>query len=125
MIRGVRGATTVSSNTGDEIVQRTKELLNDLITENAIEANQVASVFISMTEDLDDTFPAKALREIDGWTYVPVMCMRELAVPNSLAKCIRIMIHLNTDQQQEAMYHAYHYEAVQLRPDLIRGEEEE
>lgn len=125
MIRGVRGATTVSSNTKDEIVQRTKELLNDLITENAIEANQVASVFISMTEDLDDTFPAKALREIDGWTYVPVMCMRELAVPNSLAKCIRIMIHLNTDQQQEAMYHAYHYEAVQLRPDLIRGVEEE
>ena len=78
----------------------------------------VASVFISTTEDINAAFPARALRKFPGWTYVPVMCMREMPVPNSLQMCIRIMIHVNTDQTQQEINHVYLKDAKVLRPDL-------
>ncbi|WP_409301377.1 chorismate mutase [Peribacillus sp. SCS-155] len=118
MIRGVRGATTVEKNEEAEIVSATRILLSSIIAENEIIPEQVASVFISVTEDLTSVFPAKALREIEGWTHVPVMCMREIPVPGSLAGCIRIMLHLNTDKSQIDIQHVYQERAVVLRPDL-------
>ncbi|KGP73015.1 chorismate mutase [Pontibacillus yanchengensis] len=125
MIRGVRGATTVEANKEQEILTNTNELLVEMIQQNSIKAEDVASVFISTTEDLNDTFPAKALRQVEGWTYVPVMCMQEIPVPNSLERCIRVMIHFNTEQEQNEVHHLYHNRAVQLRPDLVRRDEEE
>jgi chorismate mutase len=118
MIRGVRGATTVSGNTEIEIVSATEELLNNLIELNKIHPESVASIFISTTEDINAAFPAKALRKFDGWTFVPVMCMREMPVPNSLNMCVRIMIHVNTEQSQQEIQHVYLKEAKSLRPDL-------
>lgn len=118
MIRGVRGATTVSGNNESEIITATEELVEKLIELNQIQPDTVASVFISTTEDIDAVFPAKALRNFTGWTYVPVMCMREIPVPNSLKQCIRIMMHVNTNQTQDAINHVYLREAKVLRPDL-------
>lgn len=118
MIRGVRGATTVSSNTEEAIISATEELLAKLIEMNQIQPDSVASVFISTTEDISAAFPAKALRKFPGWTFVPVMCMREIPVPNSLNKCIRIMMHVNTNQPQEDINHVYLKGAKVLRPDL-------
>ncbi len=118
MIRGVRGAITVDSNTEDSITSATEELLKQLIEENKILPEQVASVFISTTEDLNASFPARALRKFAGWTYVPVMCMRELPVPNSLKMCVRIMMHVNTAVPQEEVVHVYLGGAKVLRPDL-------
>jgi chorismate mutase len=118
MIRGVRGAITVNCNTEDSITSATEELLEQLIDENKILPEQVASVFISTTEDLNASFPARALRKFAGWTYVPVMCMRELPVPNSLKMCVRIMMHVNTAVPQEEVVHVYLGGAKVLRPDL-------
>jgi chorismate mutase len=118
MIRGVRGATTVDNNEEAEIVEATRLLLSGIIRDNEIEPENVASVFISVTEDLTSAFPAKALRQFEGWTYVPVMCMREIPVPGSLQSCIRIMIHLNTEKPQQDIHHIYQAKAVVLRPDL-------
>jgi chorismate mutase len=118
MIRGVRGATTVKSNTEDEIVKATEELFVKMIEKNDINPNDVASVFISATEDIDAGFPAKGMRQLEGWKYVPVMCMREMPVPNSLKMCIRVMLHLNTDKAQNEINHVYLQEAHILRPDL-------
>jgi chorismate mutase len=118
MIRGVRGAITVDCNTEDSITSATEELLKQLIEENKILPEQVASVFISTTEDLNASFPARALRKFAGWTYVPVMCMRELSVPNSLKMCVRIMMHVNTAVPQEEVVHVYLGGAKVLRPDL-------
>jgi len=118
MIRGVRGATTVSTNSEEAIVSATEELLAKLIEVNQIQPNSVASVLISTTEDINAAFPAKALRKFAGWTYVPVMCMRELPVPNSLEMCIRVMMHVNTNLPQEEIIHVYLKEAKVLRPDL-------
>jgi chorismate mutase len=118
VIRGVRGAITVKSNTESDIISATEELLAKMIELNTIIPETVASIFISTTEDLNEAFPAKALRKFSGWTYVPVMCMREISVPNSLELCVRIMMHVNTDVSQEEIGHVYLKGAMVLRPDL-------
>lgn len=121
MIRGMRGAITVQGNNETEVVEATELLLRKMIEENAIEADSVASVFISVTEDLTAAFPAKAMRLIEGWTFVPVMCMREIPVPSSISKCIRVMMHVNTNISQQEIKHVYLKEAISLRPDLNVG----
>ncbi|WP_066257192.1 chorismate mutase [Neobacillus drentensis] len=118
MIRGMRGAITVNQNTEEEIVTATEELLKKIIEENQIHPDLVASVFISTTEDINAVFPARALRKFEGWTYVPVMCMQEMPVPNSLTMCVRIMMHVNTTKSQDEIIHVYLKGAKVLRPDL-------
>lgn len=121
VIRGVRGAITVQENTETEIVAATEFLLRKMIEENTIEAKSVASILISVTEDITAAFPAKAMRLIEGWTFVPVMCMREIPVPSSLSKCIRVMMHVNTNRSQQNINHIYLKGATTLRPDLKAG----
>ncbi|MED4204212.1 chorismate mutase [Neobacillus mesonae] len=118
MIRGIRGATTVSRNSAEEILTVTEELVAKIIELNKIDPDSVASVFISTTEDITAVFPARVLRNFPGWTYVPVMCMREIPVPNSLTNCIRVMLHVNTDIAQQEINHVYLNGAKVLRPDL-------
>ncbi|MBB6452209.1 chorismate mutase [Salirhabdus euzebyi] len=120
MIRGIRGATTVKANEETEIIQATKAVLEDIAKQNNVVPDQIASILISVTHDLNATFPAKALRLIDGWKYVPVMCTLEIPVPNSLPRCIRIMVTTNTNKKQEDIQHIYHHDAKQLRPDLVK-----
>jgi len=117
-LRGIRGATTVKQNVEEEILQATELLLRQMIQENQVKAEDVASVWITVTEDLSATFPAKALRKIEGWNLVPVMCAKEIPVPGSLAKCIRVMMNVNTTLNQDQVNHVYLNEAIQLRPDL-------
>ncbi|PLS16345.1 chorismate mutase [Bacillus sp. M6-12] len=118
MIRGVRGATTVNKNDETLIVRETEKLYLALISENELKADSVASVFISVTDDINAAFPARAQRNIEGWKYVPVMCMKEIAVPGALPLCIRIMMHVNTEKDQQDIHHVYLNKAVSLRPDL-------
>ncbi|SEM84895.1 chorismate mutase [Mesobacillus persicus] len=121
MIRGIRGAITVQIDNEEEIISATERLAREVIRENGITAESVSSVFISVTHDLTSGFPAKALRQIDGWTFVPVMCMQEIPVPGSLQKCIRLMFHVNTDVRQEGIKHIYLEGAKVLRPDLFKS----
>lgn len=125
MIRGVRGAITVERNGADEIVEATTRLLTEMIEANRVEPESVAQVLISMTDDLNAAFPAKALRSFDGWMYVPVMCMQEIPVPNALSRCIRVMMTVNTTIPQENIEHIYLEEAVKLRPDLSLTNEQQ
>lgn len=118
MIRGVRGAITVKEDNEAELVSATEKLIRQMIEENQITADQVASILFTVTDDLKATFPAKAVRLIDGWRYVPVMCMQEIPVPDSLKKCIRVMMHVNTNTAQEDIMHVYLEGAEVLRPDL-------
>lgn len=118
MTRGVRGATTVPENEATVIIENTKILIEEMVSKNGIDPSEVSHVFISVTKDITATFPAKALRKLTGWTYVPVMCMTEIDVPNSLKLCIRIMMVVNTDTPQHKIDHVFHNQAVNLRPDL-------
>lgn len=121
MIRGIRGAITVKENTESEIYDAAERVARAVIEENEINPESVASVFISVTDDIDAGFPAKVIRSFDGWKYVPVMCMREIEVPNSLPKCIRVMFHVNTDLSQQDIKHVYLEGAKALRPDLLNA----
>lgn len=118
MIRGVRGAITVKQDNESEIILATERLLMQMIKENNINPDDVASVFISVTDDVTAAFPAKAVRSLEGWTYVPVMCMKEISVTNSLTNCIRVMMHVNTTKVQHEINHIYLEGAEVLRPDL-------
>ncbi|KGX92159.1 chorismate mutase [Pontibacillus halophilus JSM 076056 = DSM 19796] len=120
MIRGIRGATTVSVDDCQEILTNTETLLRKIIEVNQLEADQVASIFISATNDMKTAFPAKALRQIEGFTFVPIMCMQELEIEGGLERCIRVMMHVNTSVPQQEVQHVYFEEAVKLRPDLVK-----
>jgi chorismate mutase len=115
--RGIRGATTVEQNDREEILTATKELLELLIEKNDLHKEDVASAIFSMTDDLDADFPALAARDL-GWTEVALICMREIPVPNSLRKCIRILLHVNTERNASEIQHVYIRGAVNLRPNF-------
>ncbi|WP_019640369.1 chorismate mutase [Paenibacillus fonticola] len=116
--RGIRGATTVTHNDEAEILQATAVLLKEIVVRNEIEPEDICSVWITMTEDLDATFPARAIRGLKGWELVPLMCSTEIPVKGSLPKCIRFLIQVNTNKSQREMKHVYLNEARSLRPDL-------
>ncbi len=118
LIRGIRGAITAFDNDVNEIIDATGELLQQMVEKNKIDPENVAQVIMTVTEDLTATFPAKALRDMSGWTFVPVMCMKEIPVPGSLEKCIRIMMTVETGVDQKDIQHIYLRDAIVLRPDL-------
>jgi chorismate mutase len=117
-IRGIRGATTVTSDNPDLIFQATCELLEMILDENRdIRLKDIASAIFSTTEDIASAYPALAARQM-GWDMVPMLCAREIPVPGSLPLCIRVLIHWNTEHEQSAIRHVYLRDAVKLRPDL-------
>lgn len=115
--RGIRGATTVERNDREEILAATTELLQLLIERNELQTEDIASVIFTMTEDLDAEFPALAARAL-GWTETALVCMREIPVPGSLNKCIRILLHVNTERSASDLQHVYIRNAVNLRPSF-------
>jgi len=118
VIRGVRGATTVERNDAALVRERTAELLRALVDRNDIRPDDVASAIFTTTSDLDADFPAHAARAIAGWERVPLLCAREIPVPGALQRCVRVLIHWNTDRSQREVRHAYLHDAARLRPDL-------
>ncbi|WP_128894437.1 chorismate mutase [Longirhabdus pacifica] len=117
-VRGIRGATTVEENVEQEILDKTSELLRTIVEENNVNPADICSVFVTVTADVDDVFPALAIRNMPGWEMVPLMCSLEIPIKDSLQKCIRLMLHANTEKEQGDMRHVYLHEAKKLRPDL-------
>lgn len=118
-VRGIRGAITVDENKDADIFSATKRLMEQIIERNGLHHEDVASAFLTMTPDLDASFPAKAVRSIEGWQWVPLMCAVELSIAGSLPRCIRILLHVNTDLSQSEVVHVYLDGATVLRPDLV------
>lgn len=104
--RGIRGATSVTANTKEEILAATKELLLKMIDSNKIDKEAVACVFFTATPDLNAEFPALAARQL-GWTDVALLCGQEINVPGSFPKCLRILILYNTDKRADEIKHVY------------------
>lgn len=115
--RGVRGAATAEANTSEAILEATRLLLALMIRQNGIEPEDVASAIFTTTPDLDAEFPALAARQL-GWLNVALMCGHELDVPGSLRRCVRILLHWNTDKPADEIHHVYIKGAARLRPDL-------
>ncbi len=121
-IRGIRGATTVSADEPDLILEATRELLEAILAANeSMLPEDVGSALFTVTDDLASTFPAQAARQM-GWSLVPMTCAREIPVPGSLRKVIRVLVHWNTEVPQNKIMHVYLREAVKLRPDLVAAQ---
>ena len=118
MVRGLRGATTVERDEAQTVLEATEALVVEMAEANRISPKDIISVLISTTPDVTSVFPAKAVRSIEGWTYVPVMCTHEMNVPDAMPLCVRALMHVNTDIPQRFIKHIYQNEAVKLRPDL-------
>lgn len=118
-VRAVRGATVVDEDTPQAILAATRELLQVVLASNpGLCSEDVASVIFTVTEDLRSTYPARAAREM-GWDLAPMICAQEIPVPGSLPRCIRVLLHWNTDLPQRAIRHVYLHAAADLRPDLV------
>jgi len=121
-IRGIRGATTVSADEPDLILDATRELLEAILDSNeGMNPEDVASALFTVTDDLASTFPAQGARQM-GWGLVPMLCAREIPVPESLPRVIRVLVHWNTNCKQSEITHVYLRDAVKLRPDLVAAQ---
>lgn len=112
--RGIRGATTVEHNTREEILEATTELLRLMIEANGIRVEDVASAIFTTSPDLNAAFPAVAARKL-GWHDAALLCGHEMDVPDGLPRCIRILLHVNTERRAEEINHVYIKGAKDLR----------
>ena len=98
------------------------ELLEAILDANeSMKPEDVGSALFTVTDDLAATFPAQAARQM-GWGLVPMMCAREIPVPGSLPRVIRVLVHWNTEVPQSEVKHVYLRDAVKLRPDLVAAQ---
>jgi chorismate mutase len=117
-VRGIRGATSVEADTPADILAATTELLQEILRSNRIEVfDEIVSAVFTTTADLTSSFPAEAARSL-GMHQVPLLCASEIPVRSSVARCIRVLLHLNTEKTQRDMVHVYLREARRLRPDV-------
>ncbi|MHB1710120.1 MAG: chorismate mutase [Acidimicrobiales bacterium] len=116
-VRAVRGATTVDADHPEAITQRVVALLNQVIERNGLVEDDIISILFTATEDIVSTFPATAARSA-GLGAVPLICARELSVIGSVPRCIRVMLHVETDRLRSEIHHVYLEGAKGLRDDL-------
>ena len=117
-IHALRGATTVERDDSASVLGATRELLELLTRRNDITSADVVSALFTVTADLRSEFPARAAREL-GWLDVALLCMTEIPVEGSLARCIRILLHVESTRPRGALRHIYLHGARVLRPDLV------
>ncbi|MCL6498793.1 MAG: chorismate mutase [Firmicutes bacterium] len=116
-VRGIRGAVQVEANTPEAILDAARRLITEMVRANGVEPDDVAAVIFTCTSDLDATFPAEAARAL-GWDRVPLLCSREMDVPGSMPRVLRVLMLVNTTLTQDEVIHVYLGEAERLRPDL-------
>ena len=115
--RGIRGATTVAVNSEAAILAATRELLETLVARNEVSLDAIASAFFTVTDDLDAVHPARAARQL-GWEQVALLCAREIPVPGSVPRCVRVLLHVNTEKRPAELHHVYLHGAAVLRPEF-------
>ena len=115
-LRALRGAITVDENTSDAILDGTEELLRAMMERNELQVDDLVSCIFTTTDDLDAEFPAVAARAI-GFSGVPLLCAREIPVPGSMPRVIRVLIHYHAGEDHEPE-HVYVGRARGLRDDL-------
>ena len=113
----VRGATTVDSDTPEDIRERTGELLYEIMQRNNIDPGDIVSIIFTATPDLVSDFPAVAARNM-GLSHTPLLCSQEIPVAGAVARCVRIMMHAYSPRTKDEIRHAYLHDARQLRTDL-------
>lgn len=118
-VRGIRGAVNIGSNTREEILSKSRELLEAIVKANKVKPADIATAIFTLSPDLNADFPAYAARQM-GWSDVPLMCARELDVPGAMARVIRVLLLVNSKIPASKIKHQYLGDTPQLRPDLAQ-----
>ena len=116
-ILAIRGATTCDVDSKDDITKATQELVSTMLSKNKISQKDIISILFTATPDLIQEFPATAARGL-GLDDVPLMCAQELSVVGALERCIRVMMHIESDKQKSEVRHVFLGNAQGLRKDL-------
>jgi chorismate mutase len=116
-VRALRGATTTDADTPEQIAERTVALLEEMFARNGVDHENLISILFTVSEDLVSAFPASGARTL-GLGDVPLLCAREIPVPGSTPRCIRVLAHLTTERPRNELRHVYLEGAVNLRDDL-------
>lgn len=117
--RGIRGAITVENNTKEAVKSAVVELIQEIKKINNLDETSISHVIFTLTKDIDCVYPAKIVREeFSAWKYVPMMCTNEMNIENSIEKCLRVLIVINTKLKQNEIKHIYLKGAIKLREDL-------
>lgn len=119
-LRAFRGATQVDADDAGEILAATRELLEAIVADNALDDADVMEVLFTATPDLHAAFPAEAAREL-GWADVPLLCSQEMDVTGGLPRCVRVLLRAHTTRTRAEVRHVYLRGAHALRPDLSSG----
>jgi chorismate mutase len=117
VVRGIRGAITVKEDKAAEVLQASGEVLQEIIKQNELKLEDIASIIFTATADIKSAFPAEAARSM-GLHLVPLMCSQEIEIQGSLPLCIRLLLHVNTDKSQAEICHVFLRDASKLRQDL-------
>jgi len=116
-LRALRGATTLDVDTREQVMERTAFLINTILERNQVSHEDLVSLIFTATDDVRSEFPAAAARSI-GISDVPLLCARELDVEGAVPRCIRVLVHLYSDQEPAELRHVYLEGAQPLRTDL-------
>ena len=116
LTRALRGATTLDEDTPDQVMERTGEMVRELLARNDIDHDQIVSLFFTATADVNSAFPAAAARAVG--INVPLLCARELEVGGATPRCIRVLMHFHTDRSPDQLRHVYLHGASGLQHGL-------
>ncbi len=118
--RGIRGAITIDSDNENDVRKAVIELISEIKKKNEFDDSDISSVLFTLTDDIKCIYPAKIAREeFKNWDKVPMMCVQEMKIENSLPKCMRTLIVINTTLSQDKIKHVYLKGAEVLRKDII------
>lgn len=115
----IRGATTVENDNKNEILSATDELVSKMLEKNHINNDDIISIVFTCTRDLKSVYPSQAVRDM-GIVHAGLLCFQEMYVENSMEKCIRVLMHVNGNTNQENARHIFLRRAISLRPDLMQ-----
>ncbi|MCW2756097.1 MAG: aroH 2 [Marmoricola sp.] len=118
-VRAVRGATQLTSDTREEMLERVTEMVTEVMSANRLDVEDFISVIFTATSDLVAEFPAYAARRL-GFGEIPLLCARELEIDGSMPRVVRMMAHVETDLERREVTHVYLHGAAALRSDLTK-----
>jgi len=116
-VRALRGATTVDSDTPEQVTTRIHALLLAMLERNGVEHEDLISIVFTATSDVVSVFPATAARKL-GLGDVPLLCARELDIVGATPRCLRVLMHITTTRARNELHHVYMEGARELRDDL-------
>ena len=111
-VRAIRGATQIDEDSSDLMRDAVVELITSILDANGLTSSDLISVLFTCTPDLVSDFPAASARAMGMG--------QEMAVPGSLPRTIRTLIHCSTERSQNEIAHIYLRGASVLRKDIAQ-----